>query len=110
MLTKHHVSARTVIKPVKRSYAFELGSIPRKEQWVLKVKYPAADNQLPMGLTGAGHGAVIVCHNDWNAHIVSLQPAEQVESSSGLLGPFRRHGVCKEAVKGSFLNYVGRGE
>ena len=45
--------SKFVIKPVKRSYAFELASIPRQEQWVLKVNYPATYPQLKLGLTGA---------------------------------------------------------
>lgn len=41
-----------VIKPVKRSYAFELDTVPAGEQWVLKVRYPASKPALPLGLTG----------------------------------------------------------
>lgn len=41
-----------VMKPVKRSYAFELDAIPAGEQWVLKLRYSAAKPSLPLGLTG----------------------------------------------------------
>ena len=44
--------SKFVIKPVKRGYAFELASIPRQDQWVLKVKYPANYPHLKLGLTG----------------------------------------------------------
>ena len=50
-LTQHGIS-KFVIKPVKRKYAFELATIPRKEQWVLKVKFAASSARLPLGLTG----------------------------------------------------------
>jgi hypothetical protein len=50
-LTQHGIT-KFVIKPVKRKYAFELVTIPRKEQWVLKVKFAAASSHLPLGLTG----------------------------------------------------------
>ncbi len=41
-----------VLKPVRRSYAFELGGIPRGEQWVLKARYAASKPTLPLGLSG----------------------------------------------------------
>ena len=50
-LTQHGIT-KFVIKPVKRNYAFELATIPRKEQWVLKVKFAATSSRLPLGLTG----------------------------------------------------------
>ena len=49
----HHGISKFVIKPVQRQYAFEMATIPRKKQWVLKVKYAATSPQLPLGLTGA---------------------------------------------------------
>lgn len=48
----HHGISKFVIKPVQRQYAFELATIPRRKQWVLKVKYAATAPQLPLGLTG----------------------------------------------------------
>ena len=50
-LTQHGIT-KFVIKPVKRNYAFELATIPRREQWVLKVKFAATSSKLPLGLTG----------------------------------------------------------
>ena len=41
-----------VLKPVRRSYAFELDAVPRGEQWVLKARYPSVQPPLPLGLTG----------------------------------------------------------
>ena len=51
-LGKHGV-ARFVIKPVRRSYAFERPGVPHGQQWVLKVRYPAGSPALPLDLTGA---------------------------------------------------------
>ena len=51
-LGKHGV-ARFVIKPVRRSYAFERPGVPHGQQWVLKVRYPASSPALPLELTGA---------------------------------------------------------
>lgn len=51
VLSQHGIS-NFVIKPVMRNYAFELASIPRGMQWVLKVKYPSTARTLPLGLTG----------------------------------------------------------
>jgi hypothetical protein len=52
VLRQHGVD-NFVLKPVRRSYAFELAEIPRGEQWVLKVRYPASKPALPLGLSGA---------------------------------------------------------
>ena len=52
VLRQHGVD-NFVLKPVRRSYAFELAEIPRGEQWVLKVRYPASKPPLPLGLSGA---------------------------------------------------------
>ncbi len=49
---KQHGVDNFVLKPVRRSYAFELAEIPRGEQWVLKVRYPASKPSLPLGLAG----------------------------------------------------------
>ena len=49
---KQHGVDHFVLKPVRRSYAFELTEIPRGEQWVLKVRYPASKPSLPLGLSG----------------------------------------------------------
>jgi len=48
-----HGVARFVIKPVRRSYAFERPGVPHGAQWVLKVKYGAAAPALPLDLAGA---------------------------------------------------------
>lgn len=50
-LAKHGV-ARFVIKPVRRSYAFERPGVPHGLQWVLKVRYPASAPALPLDLAG----------------------------------------------------------
>ena len=50
-LAKHGV-ARFVIKPVRRSYAFERPGVPLGLQWVLKVRYPASAPTLPLDLAG----------------------------------------------------------
>lgn len=64
-----HGIAGSLIKPVQRDYAFELATIPRRKQWVLKVKYPANLAQLNPGISGERRCrdlAVDVqgCHND----------------------------------------------
>ena len=51
VLKKHGID-NFVLKPVRRSYAFELAEVPRGEQWVLKVRYPASKPALPLGLSG----------------------------------------------------------
>lgn len=50
-LAKHGV-ARFVIKPMRRSYAFERPGVPHGLQWVLKVRYPASAPALPLDLAG----------------------------------------------------------
>eukprot|EP00884_Botryococcus_braunii_P011316 jgi/Botrbrau1/20185/Bobra.0173s0083.2 len=47
-----------VLKPVKRSYAFENQNVPHCEQWVLKVRYDAALPMLDLGLTGTNFIAI----------------------------------------------------
>ena len=49
---KQHGVDNFVLKPVRRSYAFELAEVPRGEQWALKVRYPASKPSLPLGLSG----------------------------------------------------------
>ena len=51
MLKKHGID-NFVLKPVRRSYAFELAEVQRGEQWVLKVRYAASKPALPFGLSG----------------------------------------------------------
>ncbi|KAK9810187.1 hypothetical protein WJX72_006462 [[Myrmecia] bisecta] len=58
LLTSYGISQKIIIKPVKRSYAFDQPGVPHGEQYVLKVKYPAAGPQLPLGLTGKHFVAV----------------------------------------------------
>ena len=40
------------MKPVKRSYCFERGDVPRGSQYVVKVRYPAANAPLPADVRG----------------------------------------------------------
>lgn len=71
----HHRISKFVIKPVQRDYVFEMATIPRKKQWVLKVKYPATFPQLPLGLTGLNHlcalpfRSCLFCNQDQLQHV-----------------------------------------
>ncbi|KAK9841868.1 hypothetical protein WJX81_008187 [Elliptochloris bilobata] len=56
-LAKYGV-ARFVIKPVRRSYAFERPGVLHGQQWVLKVRYPASAPALPLDLSGQHFVAV----------------------------------------------------
>ena len=69
-LTQHSIT-KFVIKPVKRNYAFELATIPRREQWVLKVKFAATSSKLPLGLTG-----LLLCHTLVRPHCSVLWPVK----------------------------------
>lgn len=51
LLTNRHITKFTM-RPVKRTYAFEDKTLPRGQQYVLKVKFPASHAPLPLGLTG----------------------------------------------------------
>lgn len=51
LLTNRHITKFTM-RPVKRTYAFEDQNLPRGQQYVLKVKFPASHAPLPLGLTG----------------------------------------------------------
>lgn len=57
LLAKHQVTQMTM-KPVKRQYAFENTAVRTGKQWVLKIKYPASQPALPVGLTGATFSAM----------------------------------------------------
>lgn len=57
LLAKHHVTQMTM-KPVKRQYAFENPAVQHGQQWVLKIKYPASQPALPVGLTGRTFSAI----------------------------------------------------
>lgn len=49
---QHYGITQFKIRPVKRNYAFEQPGVAHAMQWVLKVTYPAAMPQLPLGLSG----------------------------------------------------------
>lgn len=65
---KSHGADVFVLKPVKRSYAFELAEIPRGEQWVLKARYAASKPALPLGLSGKPPSAFDI---PFSRHMVS---------------------------------------
>lgn len=56
LLAAHGITS-FVVKPVKRSYAFENKAIPHGQSWVLKVRYPGHMPTLPLGTTGACRSA-----------------------------------------------------
>lgn len=56
LLLKHGVTNFRMV-PVKRTYAFEEEGVPHGEQWCLKIRYPADQPQLPLGLSGAHYRA-----------------------------------------------------
>jgi len=58
VLHRHNVRSYRMV-PVKRSYAFEQPEIPHGEQWVVKVRYPATESTLPVGLSGRSFVAVM---------------------------------------------------
>ncbi|KAL3140237.1 hypothetical protein ABBQ38_004511 [Trebouxia sp. C0009 RCD-2024] len=49
---QHYGITQFKIRPVRRNYAFEQPGVAHAMQWVLKVTYPAAMPQLPLGLSG----------------------------------------------------------
>lgn len=49
---QHYGITQFKIRPVRRNYAFEQAGVAHAMQWVLKVTYPAAMSQLPLGLSG----------------------------------------------------------
>ena len=49
---QHYGITHFKIRPVRRNYAFEQPGVTHAMQWVLKVTYPAAMPQLPLGLSG----------------------------------------------------------
>ena len=51
LLSSHGITS-FVVKPVKRSYAFEDPNIPHGQQWVLKVRCPGTAPTLPLGTAG----------------------------------------------------------
>ena len=57
LLTQHGVTQMTM-KPVLRQYAFENKTVRHGKQWVLKVRYPATQPALPLGVTGHTFSAV----------------------------------------------------
>ena len=63
-MLKTHGIDNFVLKPVRRSYAFELAEVPRGEQWVLKVRYAASKPALPLGLSGKPADCWACCDND----------------------------------------------
>ena len=58
LLTERGVSSFR-IAPVRREYAFENEAIPRRAQWVLKIRYDAALPMLPSNLTGENFVALL---------------------------------------------------
>ena len=61
LLATHGITS-FVVKPVKRSYAFENRAIPHGQHWVLKVRYPGSLPTLPLGTTGASSIYAQHCH------------------------------------------------
>ncbi|PSC73303.1 DNA polymerase alpha catalytic subunit [Micractinium conductrix] len=57
LLGQHRVSQLTM-KPVRRQYAFENTAVAHGKQWVLKVKYSAAQPALPVGISGETFSAI----------------------------------------------------
>lgn len=51
-MLQHYGITQFKIRPVRRNYAFEQPGVAHAMQWVLKVTYPAAMPQLPLGLSG----------------------------------------------------------
>ena len=51
LLAQHGITQMTM-KPVQRNYAFENPAVRHGVQWVLKVRYPATQPALPLGLSG----------------------------------------------------------
>eukprot|EP00775_Hariotina_reticulata_P008338 gene8338-8523_t len=51
LMLSHGIRTMRVV-PVKRSYAFEDPAIPARDQWVIKVRYPAHLPALPLRVTG----------------------------------------------------------
>lgn len=61
LLENHRVTKMTM-RPVRRSYGFENPGVPHGEQYVLKVKYPASQPALPLGLEGARAHTHVLCY------------------------------------------------
>ena len=51
VLGNHGVS-KMIMKPVKRTYAFEEKAVPHGHQWVLKVRFPQPSHSLPLQIDG----------------------------------------------------------
>jgi DNA polymerase alpha subunit A len=51
VMRRHGVRNFRVV-PVRRDYAFEQDDVPRGKQWCLKVRIPATEPRLPLGLRG----------------------------------------------------------
>ena len=58
---QHYGITQFKIRPVRRNYAFEQPGVAHALQWVLKVTYPAAMPQLPLGLSGQQTGSIMIC-------------------------------------------------
>ncbi|KAL3153857.1 hypothetical protein ABBQ32_013429 [Trebouxia sp. C0010 RCD-2024] len=58
---QHYGITQFKIRPVRRNYAFEQPGVAHAMQWVLKVTYPAAMPQLPLGLSGAQTSTITAC-------------------------------------------------
>ena len=58
------------LKPVKRSYCFEREDIPRGSQYVLKVRYPAANAALPADVRGNNFVCVLGTQTPMLEHLL----------------------------------------
>ncbi|GAX83060.1 hypothetical protein CEUSTIGMA_g10486.t1 [Chlamydomonas eustigma] len=52
LLSRHGIKQHRMV-PIKRNYAFEVDGVPHGLQYCIKVRYPASDPTLPLGLTGS---------------------------------------------------------
>lgn len=58
------------MKPVKRSYCFERGDVPRGSQYVVKVRYPAANAPLPADVRGRTFTCVLGTQTPMLEHLL----------------------------------------
>ena len=72
MLSGHGITS-FVVKPVKRSYAFEDPNIPHGVQWVLKVRCSGSAPTLPLGVSGERQGHEERLHADHAVHHCPVQ-------------------------------------
>jgi hypothetical protein len=91
------LSARGVssmkLRPVRRNYAFENPDVAHGAQWVLKVKYPAAAAQMPVGTTGAcGHRLIVRTAGFYRQAVrqTDRQTDRQADRQTEILVPIRQ--------------------